>query len=456
MEAEVERFRAQPGPQRAFLSCEADIAIIGGAAGGSKSFSLILEPLRHAHVPGFSAIIFRRTRPELVGGGSLWEQSTRVYYGADGRPREHALEWRFPSGATVKFDSIQHEADIQDHLSKQYALVQFDQLEQFTARQFWALVGRNRSTCGVRPYVRAGCNPDPDSFVLPLIAWWIGPDGFPIPERSGVVRWFVRGDDGELAWGDEPRALEALHPGKEALSFTFIGAKLDDNKELLKKDPAYRSKLLALPKVDRDRLLHGNWHSRASAGSYFRRSMFDFVEAAPAEVVLRVRAWDRAATKPTSESHDPDWTIGVRMSRDRHGIFYVEHVERLREAPLGVERAVTSTASGDGTRCTIAQWQDPGSAGKSEVAHYARLLPRFDVRTERASEDKETYAKPFSAQCEAGNVKIVRGPWNDAYLRTLEAFPMKGAHDDDVDASSLAYLFCANSELDSLLIMAKR
>lgn len=442
---EPETIQAQEGPQTRFLSSVADIAIFGGAAGGSKSFSLILEPLRHAHVPGFSAITFRRTRPELVGGGSLWEQSTRVYYGADGHPREHVLEWRFPSGATIKFDSIQHEADIQDHLSKQYAVVQFDQLEQFTARQFWALVGRNRSTCGVRPYVRAGCNPDPDSFVRPLIDWWIGPDGLPIAERSGIVRWFVRGDDGELAWGDEPRALEALHPGKEALSFTFIAAKLDDNKELLKRDPSYRAKLLALPRVDRERLLHGNWNARASAGSYFRRSMFEFVDAGPADPVIRVRAWDKAATKPSSDNPDPDWTVGVRMSRDKQGLFYIEHVERLREGPLGVERAVTNAASGDGKQCVVGQWQDPGSAGKSDVAHYARLLPQFEVRTERASEDKETYAKPFSAQAEAGNVRIVRGPWNDAYLATLEAFPTKGAHDDDVDASSLAYLFCANN-----------
>lgn len=452
----VERFEAQPGPQAAFLSCPADIAIFGGAAGGSKSFSLALEPLRNVHVPGFNAIVFRRTRPELIGGGSLWEQTCRVYPGADGRPREHSLDWRFPSGATVQLDSMQYEADVREHQSKRYALIEFDELTHFTSRQFWFMVGRNGSTCGVRPYIRAGCNPDPDSFVRPLIDWWIGPDGLAIPERSGVIRWLVRADDGEIHWHAEPEPLAALHPGKTPLSFTFIRSKLEDNAIFVREDPAYRSKLEALPRIDRERLLHGNWNARASASSYFRRSMFEYVDAAPADAVVRARAWDRAATKPSAENQNPDWTVGVRMSRDRTGIFYVEHVERLREGPLGVERAITSTAAGDGKRCTVAQWQDPGSAGKSEVAHYARLLPQYDVRTERAAEDKETYAKPFSAQCEAGNVRLVRGAWNEPYLATLEAFPTKGAHDDDVDASSLAYLFCANSDLEALRIMSKR
>jgi len=82
--------------------------------------------------------------------------------------------------------------------------------------------------------------------------------------------------------------------------------------------------------------------------------------------------------------------------------------------------------------------QDPGSAGVAEAQACARALDGFDVRFETASGDKETRAKPVSAQAEAGNIKLLRAPWNDDFLRILENFPA-GRHDDEVDALSGAY-----------------
>jgi predicted phage terminase large subunit-like protein len=91
-----------------------------------------------------------------------------------------------------------------------------------------------------------------------------------------------------------------------------------------------------------------------------------------------------------------------------------------------------------GRETIIAYMQDPGSAGVAEAQATARALDGCNVRFRTASGDKETRAKPISAQCEAGNVKIVRGLWNDEFLRTLENFPA-GKHDDEVDALSGAY-----------------
>src|SRR5436305_14925946 len=69
----------------------------------------------------------------------------------------------------------------------------FDELTHFTAHQFFYMVSRNRSTCGVRPYIRATCNPDADSWVADFLAWWIDPQtGLPIPERAGVLRYYIR------------------------------------------------------------------------------------------------------------------------------------------------------------------------------------------------------------------------------------------------------------------------
>jgi predicted phage terminase large subunit-like protein len=83
--------------------------------------------------------------------------------------------------------------------------------------------------------------------------------------------------------------------------------------------------------------------------------------------------------------------------------------------------------------------QDPGQAGKAQVEDFARELAGYDARFERETGDKVTRAQPFSAQCEAGNVALVRAPWNEAFLQSLEAFPDPGVHDDDVDAASGAF-----------------
>lgn len=458
--------KPQHGPQERFLASSADIVVFGGAAGGGKTFALTMESLRHVDVPGFGAIVFRRTNPQLVGSGSIWQEAQGLYRAKGGTPREMPrMEWRFPAGTIIEFSHLQYKRDIGNHLSKGYALILFDQLEQFTGDQFWALFGRNRSVCGVSPYVRAACNPDPDCFLYAngagLITWWIGDDGYPIKERSGVIRWFVREPDDSLVWGDSAMDVrkKAPHICEEnpdaPISITFIGAKLEDNKALTDADPKYKAKLLALPRVERERKLLGNWKVKPSAGMYFQRSWFEVIDAVPMDVSGRVRAWDMAATKPSPSNPDPDWTVGVRYARLRDGTFCIEHVERLRESPLGVERAVVNTATSDGRKVRIGLWQDPGGAGKAQLDHFRRLLSGYTTRTERATKDKVTYAGPVSSQAEAGNIKVVRGPWLETFMYVLEGFP-DGGHDDDVDALSLAHLLSSNSDLDMLRRLATR
>ena len=86
---------AQPGPQTAFLQTAADICIYGGAAGGGKTVGLILEPLRHVRrVPGFTAVFFRRTTPQITNPGGLWDESESFYPRLGGIPHLRALELR--------------------------------------------------------------------------------------------------------------------------------------------------------------------------------------------------------------------------------------------------------------------------------------------------------------------------------------------------------------------------
>lgn len=468
-EKEEQRIAPQAGPQEAFCSSPADITIYGGAAGGGKSYGLLLEAARNVHVPGYSGVVFRRTNPELVGGGSIWEKSSLIYPHLGGVPREGAsLDWTFPTPikkqpAIIEFRHMQHEKDKTNHQGKEYAYIGFDELTTFTSGQFWYLFGRNRSTCGVKPYIRATCNPDPDSFVRVLIDWWIGADGFPVMSRSGVIRYFVRVEE-ELVWADDAATLKKMHPRLDPVSFTFIAAKLEDNPALISEDPAYEGKLMALPSVDRQRLLYGNWNVRPAAGKYFRQSMFQFIDERPKDVLFRVRAWDLAASEPTDSYPDPDWTIGLLMSVTTDGIITFEHMEYMRKGPHDVEKSVMNMADADGKKVQICFWQDPGQAGKSQVAYFARKLMGYVVVLEKAAEDKITYAKPVSSSAQAGNCRVVKGHWNEKFFAQMEAFPalnelgnpIRGIHDDVPDAASLGHLVLSKPDLAILRAMGKR
>jgi predicted phage terminase large subunit-like protein len=108
---------------------------------------------------------------------------------------------------------------------------------------------------------------------------------------------------------------------------------------------------------------------------------------------------------------------------------------RRRANPGDVERLLLDTAAQDGKRVEVGFGQDPGQAGKSQAQHLVRALSGFTVKPATESGDKLTRFGPFSAQCRAGNVKILHGPWNDDLFRVLEGFP-ELAHDDKVDACS--------------------
>jgi predicted phage terminase large subunit-like protein len=370
--------------------------------------------------------------------GGLWDESFELYSKLDGHPREATLEWSFPSGASVKFSHLENEKSVFDWQGSQIPYIGFDELVHFTERQFWYMLSRNRSMSGVPGYVRATCNPDADSWVRRLISWWIGDDGYAIKERSGVIRWFIRQGD-ELTWADSREELiQKFGAEQQPKSLTFIAANIYDNKILMDKDPAYLSNLMALSRVERLRLLGGNWNVRPAAGMYFQRGWFEVIEAHNADAVRSVRYWDRAATKPNEENRDPDWTVGLLLHKLNTGVWVVGNIARVRDTPLNVERFIKNVATQDGYKVEIYVEQDPGSAGVADVDNYIRMLSGYRVHARKVTKDKITRALPVSAQCEANNVKLIRAEWNEPFLNETENFP-DGAHDDQVDAFSGAF-----------------
>jgi len=161
----------QPGPQTQFLQTSADICIYGGAAGSGKTIGLILEALRYVlWVPNFSAVFFRRTMPEITNPGALWDETLKLYPQVGGTPHIGAREWRWPGGGKITFSHLQFDVTVYHWQGAQITLICYDELTHFTAHQFFYMVSRNRSTCGVRPYIRATCNPDADSWVAEFLA----------------------------------------------------------------------------------------------------------------------------------------------------------------------------------------------------------------------------------------------------------------------------------------------
>lgn len=434
--------RPQPGPQEQFLSTPADIAIYGGGAGGGKTYALLLEPLRWVKNNHFTPIIFRKTCPQIKTPGGLWDESRVIYPLLQAVPREYSLTWKFPSGCELKFSHLEHEKDVYAHQGGQYCLLELDELTHFSEYQFFYLLSRNRSTCGVRPYVRAACNPDPDSWVRSFLDWWIDAEtGLAIAERSGVLRWFVRSGDDFLWGGSKNEMLDKYGEDSYPKSVTFVPASVFDNKILLAKNPEYLANLKALPLVERERLLGCNWNVRVTAGLVFRDIWFTKIDRLPSNIERTVRFWDRAATKPRPGRTNPDWSVGVKMSILRNKTYIVEDVVRFRERPAETETIIENTARADGILVPIRMEQEPGSSGVDTIDHYHRnILPRFNFKGIPSSGSKIERANPLSAQAEAGNVSLMRASWNKEFLAELMNFPPPASgHDDQVDAASGAY-----------------
>lgn len=321
--------RPQAGPQEQFACCSADVAVYGGAAGGGKTISLLLEPLYHIDNPNFGAVLFRRTHPEITNEGGIWDESMKVYPLVGAIPKVGDLSWEFPSGASVSFGHIQHEKDVLKWHSAQIALIEFDELTTFTEYQFLYMLSRNRSTCGVRPYIRAGCNPDVASWVALWVEWFIDPiTGLPILDRCGKLRWFIRDGD-HIRWADSAKELIEKYPNADddedhvPLSFTFIPAKLSDNKILAEKDPRYRAAMMALPRVERERLLYGNWLISAAAGEwpadYFGRHLY--FAGWPTQRECCTIAWDPSKG---SDAKFGDFSAFTVLVRDGEGNLYAD------------------------------------------------------------------------------------------------------------------------------------
>lgn len=372
----------------------------GGAAGGGKSDWLLMAALQYVDVPGYSALLLRRTYADLSLPGAIMDRAQEWLRGTDAHWYEQRKTWVFPSGATLTFGYLDSENDKFRYQGAELQFCGFDELTQFTETQYRYLFSRLRKLEGVQVPLRMRAASNPGG---------IGHD------------WVKR------------RFLEE----GPAAGRIFIPAWLEDNPSV--DAETYAGSLAELDPLTRAQLRDGDWSVR-EVGRKFQREWFEIVDVRPHGLRL-VRFWDIAGTEP-KPGKDPDWTRGCLLGVSREGVYYLCDMVGTQATAGQVEALIRQTAELDGKAVPIRMEQEPGSSGKAVIDNYLRrVLPGFDFRGVPSTGSKEVRANPVASQAYAGNVKLVRGPWINAFLEEAEMFPMPGYHDDQVDALSGAFHF---------------
>ena len=193
-----------------------------------------------------------------------------------------------------------------------------------------------------------------------------------------------------------------------------------------------------MERVERARLLEGNWKIRASSGDYFSRFDVTVIDWTPTDVVKWVRSWDLAASEPSESNRDPDWTVGVLLGRRPDGKIVVGDLIRVRRKADEVQSLIRNIAYKDGPQVWIQLPQDPGQAGLAQKESYLKLLTGFTVLTRAINKNKVLIASGGAdspaALWQRGAIEVVRAKWNAEFIDEMDAFPTPRMHDDCVDA----------------------
>lgn len=375
--------------------------LFGGASGGGKSYSLLAAALQFIHVPGYAAILLRRTYADLNQPRALiplamewlkpWLDIGRVKFSLKGS------RFHFPNDATLSFGYLDNDRDLDQFQGATFQYIGVDELGQHPLNRYTYLFSRLRKpdnmACPLR--MRASANP------------------------GGIGHEWIRS-----------RFIHGSSEGR-----VFVPATLEDNPSLDRE--SYEKSLERLDPVTRAQLRHGDWSIRPS-GNMFKREWFlgKIVPVAP-DCVEYIRCWDLAGSK-NAGSGDPDYAVGTKLGRTVAGDYVLMHIARDRGTPHDIRQLVRATAEMDGPDIPIQIEQEGGSAGLAVVEFYQRdILPEFIVRGEVPTGNKVTRATLLSNKCESGMVSLVQGAWNEAFLDELCAFPLV-PHDDQVDATASA------------------
>ena len=451
------RFGPASLKQAMFLKADADIIVYGGSAGSGKSYLGIGRHLRYVNDPKYKGYVIRKNMTMLTKSGGLLDKAHSIFKNHEPRVifKRRDMQFIFPSGAVVAFSNYENDAAGEIYRGLELSGAMYDEATQAKEEHIWNLVSRIRSEAKVNSGLWLTCNPDPDSYLFKWVLPYLYPEGHefagrPRPEMDGVVRWLLRIGD-SVVWGDSAEELiegygHMFPKGNipRPLSFTFISGTIYDNPPLIANNPTYLNQLQQLPRVECERLLHGNWFARQENSGYFKRGWLGTPvrDMQGLRIVSCVRAWDLAATLPSEAYPDPDYTVGIKMAKLSDGSLIVLDMVRFRARHGDVITKMAEVARGDGRDCVISIPLDPGQAGRIAAEYLKSQLARYGpVVATKTDRSKLARFQPFAAAAEDGRVKILAAEWNDAFYTELEQFAGARSRnkDDIVDATADAF-----------------
>ena len=470
-----------------------DFMLMGGARFGGKSELLSMMPLMFSEDSKFRGIFFRRQYDEIMGANSLWEKAENMYPFFDGSPHLSAKSWSFPSGSKQFYRHMYVETDKDSHRGKGYSLIGFDEIDQFSKEQVTFLMTCLRSEAEMDSFCVGTLNPNPDSWCLPLVEYYLTEEGLPDETKTGHIRHFIV-KEGDFVFGDSEQyfidnyrenVFILMPDGSEMYvrpkRFTYMFFNIFDNPLGLKANPVYLSELNNLPDHERDTQLWGNWYSRPRSQSVWQRHWIRGEGGERVKTYLDIPPdikWFRGVDKGYSEPSDvykyPDYTAASpKIGKDRDGNFWIlgeYHADfldndQLRNTPnqkvYGRVRKLSGARDAilikqgkyDGNTCTSVLTKDTGGAGTDHTFTMSKMIEN-GIKVIEDKSSKNTPSKklldflPFCNACSVGLVYIVEDSFNEATLKywykELENFdPAKKSSattkDDWVDSTSLSF-----------------
>lgn len=420
--------------QMLMVSSEASIVGYGGSAGGGKTRGAINLAYNYClQYPGYESVIVRSTFEEAKKQGAIWDEIKDIAYalGPDVcTVNLSTLRVNLCNGSSLQLGALKDESTHNAYKGSQFQLLLADEATEIRGFQLLYLQSRLRvveehEDWPVRTIFLS--NPDRLSPMYHWLAPWVSTkhDWYPYP--PGKLLYM------EVLDEKESTVRHFMEPGENRQSITFIPARLHHNPYLKKTD--YGKRLAALGRVERERLLYGNWEASYIKGGVFEIDLIQFwdIVSDSRQWQGEVRFWDTAA----SEKRDGDYTVGLRALSDGETMV-VTDIHRQRNRPGELRQIIKRVAERDGPEVRVVLEQEPASQSGEFVNGVRDLLSGYVVESVRPVKDKITRAEPVAAMVRNKKLAVLRRSWSNEFVAELEAFP-KGDYDDQVDALSMAY-----------------
>ena len=401
-------FKANEGPQEEFLAAGETDVLYGGAAGGGKSYAMLIDPLRFAHRSAHRAIILRRSMPELR---ELIDKSRELYPKAfpGAKYKEVEKMWTFPSGAKMEFGFLERDADVYRYQGQAYSFIGFDEITHLPTEFAWNYLGSRLRTTDpeIEVYMRCTANPGGSG------AHW-------------VKKRYI-----------DPAPPNDSFRGADGLTRKFIPARLQDN-PYLAKDGRYEQMLASLPPTQRQQLLEGNWDV-AEGAAFTEFNPFDHV-VTPFEIPI---GWERTKGIDYGYASESACVWGTVDPSDGTLIIYRE---LYRKGLLGTEL---------GSMLTEMEYEDPFSVpGVLDTACWSKTgttgptvgetLQRAGHKLRRADKNRiqgKIQIHEYLKLQQSGRPRIQIFNTCPNLIRELQSIPLDKTKPEDVDthASDHAY-----------------